>query len=89
MDAATVSFTPEATTTATAPKVNLTTLGAAIQFATNILIDPTAPRLETFITTNRLFYKQSDVIFIEVAVFDALTKTPYINRNQSNSTNTT
>ena len=83
IDAATISFSPQgieaaAATAVVTPKTNLTKLTSAIQYVTSPIIDPSAPRLETYISTSKLVYNPNDVIFIEVAVFDALQKTPYI-----------
>lgn len=39
---------------------------------------PSDLRLESFISTDRVFYKPLDVIFIEVLLIDTMSKKPYV-----------
>ena len=39
---------------------------------------PSDLRLESFISTDKVIYKATDVVFIEVLVIDTMKKTPFL-----------
>lgn len=66
---------PEAVTL---PKVNITRLASTADCIFKSLMPPKYLRLESFISTDRLFYKAKDVIFIEVLLIDTMSKKPFV-----------
>jgi hypothetical protein len=85
VDAATISA-PELSPPEATPVMDTTVISRAIEYANSELFGNGTSRLETIISTNKLVYKARDVVFIEVAVFDALSKTPYLPKINNNQT---
>ena len=42
------------------------------------LIDETMVRIQAYVVTDKIVYRNEDAMFIEVFLFNALTKTPYV-----------
>jgi hypothetical protein len=60
----------------TAANHNLTWLQAQIYNATDDIFNASNPRLQASISLDKEVYRPRDVVFVEVAVFNALTKVP-------------
>ena len=55
----------------------------------NQFIDSTALRLEGHITTDKLYYRANDVVFVDLLVLSTLSKTPYTNTDLTIAKNIT
>jgi len=60
------------------PTTDLTQLSATYNKIFNQFIDPSAAlRLEGHLTTDKIYYKANDPVFIDLLMIDSLLKTPY------------
>jgi len=67
----------------TEPTTDLDQLTATHNQIFNQFIDSTALRLEGHITTDKLYYRAKDVVFIDLLVLNSLSKTPYTNTDST------
>ena len=59
------------------PTTDLTQLTTTYTKVFNQFIDSTAPRLEGHITTDKIYYRAKDAVFIDLLLVNSLDKTPY------------
>lgn len=74
---------PEATAV---PAINVTKLTQSINsaFFESGLFDEDEPRLEAFVSTDKMVYRVGDMMFVEVLIIETFTKQPYISQEDIN-----
>jgi hypothetical protein len=64
------------TTTKQTTANNLTFIKTQLDASIDTYLPPSSPRLDAHIFTDKVIYRPSDVMFVEVLVLDAFNKTP-------------
>lgn len=60
------------------PSVDLTQMSSTYEKVFNQFIDSSSLRLEGHITTDKIYYRPKDPVFIDLLILDSLNKSPYI-----------